>query len=121
MILLNYKNKDRIIYIDVLKGIGILLVVLGHMYNSKLIYCFHMPLFFLLYGFLFKFKERKFQIVSSTRRFMLPYFSFFLILSIPEILLGWGPKDDIYGLNYGGGETYWFIDYYVGLSLWGIG
>lgn len=40
----------RIEYIDILKGIGIILVVLGHVTQDKqvfqLIYAFHMPLFF---------------------------------------------------------------------------
>jgi len=51
----------RIAYLDVAKGIGILLVILGH--NSikasvpgmeKFIFSFHMPFFFLLSGMLFK-------------------------------------------------------------------
>jgi acyltransferase len=44
--------------IDVMKGIGISLVVLGHVWHSpaflqKIIYAFHMPLFFLISGYLF--------------------------------------------------------------------
>jgi len=52
-------NK-RIEYIDIARGIGILLVVLGHndfgyisLFGYKLIYSFHMPLFFFLSGFFF--------------------------------------------------------------------
>ncbi|GAB4505543.1 MAG: hypothetical protein Fur0043_25390 [Anaerolineales bacterium] len=53
--------SSRIVFLDVAKGIGILLVVLGH--NSvkafvpgmeKFIFSFHMPFFFLLSGMLFK-------------------------------------------------------------------
>lgn len=45
-------------YIDIAKGIGILLVVLGHnalvsRFSLLLIYSFHMPLFFFLSGFFF--------------------------------------------------------------------
>jgi len=50
----------RIAYLDVAKGIGILLVVLGHNYIrisipnlGKFIFSFHMPFFFLLSGMLF--------------------------------------------------------------------
>jgi fucose 4-O-acetylase-like acetyltransferase len=53
--------SKRIPYLDVAKGIGILLVVLGHNYvrisipeMGKLIFSFHMPFFFLLSGMLFK-------------------------------------------------------------------
>jgi polysaccharide biosynthesis protein PslL len=51
----------RIAYLDVAKGIGILLVILGHNYVKsslpdlgKIIFSFHMPFFFLLSGMLFK-------------------------------------------------------------------
>jgi len=50
----------RIEYIDIARGIGILLVVLGHNdfgyispFGYKLIYSFHMPLFFFLSGYFF--------------------------------------------------------------------
>ena len=48
----------RIDYIDIAKGIGILLVVLGHNpfvsgFSLRLIYAFHMPLFFFLSGYFF--------------------------------------------------------------------
>jgi len=53
--------SKRIAYIDVAKGIGILLVILGHNYTKaaipgmeKFIFSFHMPFFFLLSGMLFK-------------------------------------------------------------------
>ncbi len=43
----------RIDSLDILKGIGIILVVVGHMIGNQLyirpwIYAFHMPLFFML-------------------------------------------------------------------------
>ena len=48
----------RIKYIDIAKGIGILLVVMGHNdlmaifpFIKKLIFSFHMPLFFFLSGY----------------------------------------------------------------------
>ena len=41
--------RDR--SLDIMKGIGILLVVFAHVYhNSGLIYLFHMPLFFYTFG-----------------------------------------------------------------------
>lgn len=54
---------ERLIHIDVLKGIAIVLVVMGHLYIpftdylnetlNQLIYSFHMPLFIFLSGFVF--------------------------------------------------------------------
>ena len=53
-------NTNRIEYIDIAKGIGILLVALAHAdvtlfspYLHRLIYSFHMPLFFFLSGYFF--------------------------------------------------------------------
>ena len=47
----------RLAEFDVLKGIGILLVVLGHTTISDpmkyMIYCFHMPLFVAVSGYFF--------------------------------------------------------------------
>lgn len=49
--------KNRISYIDIAKGIGIFLVIWGHIILSgpayNIIYAFHMPLFFFLSGFVF--------------------------------------------------------------------
>lgn len=53
--------KTRINWIDQAKGIGILLVVIGHMAIplklSIIIFSFHMPLFFFISGFLFNEKK----------------------------------------------------------------
>lgn len=53
-------QKNRIEWIDTAKGIGIILVLLGHADFepfSKIIYMFHIPLFFFISGFLFHFNE----------------------------------------------------------------
>lgn len=54
-------RHTRFDYLDIAKGIGILLVVMGHNdfslispYFFKLIYAFHMPLFFFMSGIFFK-------------------------------------------------------------------
>ena len=47
----------RIKWIDMLKGIGVIAVVVGHFYNNetllRIISSFHMPLFFFISGYLF--------------------------------------------------------------------
>ena len=52
-------NKSHLDFLDLAKGIGILLVVLGHgMFpNHFLIDSFHMPLFFFIERYLFKEKK----------------------------------------------------------------
>jgi fucose 4-O-acetylase-like acetyltransferase len=53
--------EKRVAYVDIAKGIGIILVVMGHNdfalispFAHKLIYSFHMPMFFFLSGMFFK-------------------------------------------------------------------
>ena len=52
------QKQERIAWIDLARGIGILLIILGHLPGlGKLgvwIFSFHVPLFFFLYGYLFK-------------------------------------------------------------------
>ena len=48
------KSNQRIEWIDALKGIGIILVLIGHCNIENInqyIYLFHMPLFFMISGF----------------------------------------------------------------------
>ena len=73
-------------WLDVLKGIGALFVLFGHLipYDSRLkayIYSFHMPLFFFVSGYLFKYEKNisKF-IYKKSKRLILPYI-FYSILS----------------------------------------
>ncbi|MBE6049624.1 MAG: hypothetical protein E7214_02920 [Clostridium sp.] len=74
-------GKKRVGYIDIAKGIGIILVVLGHT-NSPLrnyIYQFHMPLFFFLSGTVYKDKEEKGFInlaMGKIRSLYIPYLAY---------------------------------------------
>lgn len=48
---------DRVDYIDIFRGIGILLMVMGHTnsfggYFNKFIHAFHVPMFFVIAGWL---------------------------------------------------------------------
>jgi fucose 4-O-acetylase-like acetyltransferase len=88
-------TKNRLAYIDIARGIGILLVVLGHtlaeanyhvqnsavLFLGRLIYSFHMPLFFFLSGVFFRPEIRFLDLLK--RRFdslLKPYlFTVFLV------------------------------------------
>lgn len=71
-------GNSRSICADVLKGIGIILVVLGHTtqnhYLSSWIYAFHMPLFFVLSGVFFKPSIP--SIRKYAKRLLIPYVVF---------------------------------------------
>ena len=47
-------KEERIEWVDIAKGLGIICVVMGHIFQSqmlahKIIYLFHMPLFFIAF------------------------------------------------------------------------
>lgn len=73
-------------YIDILKGIGIFFVVLGHVTRIPdlrvFIWNFHMPLFFLISGFLFRSEKYPDFIPffkSKFKSIYIPYVLFFLV------------------------------------------
>lgn len=64
---------------DVLKGLGILLVIIGHLpglhHNiHNFIYSFHMPLFFIVSGYFYREKNRLSYIKTDCQRLLLPYY-----------------------------------------------
>lgn len=85
----------RIEWLDIAKGLGVLLVVLGHLwYNcsfsivNQIIYTFHMPMFFILSGFVFKKGDSKFSsfVATKSKRLLLPTLMFF-VLGVAFLLL----------------------------------
>lgn len=78
------RKSDRIHYLDIAKGIGIYLVVLGHVTHSEwlwyYIWQFHMPLFFFISGLLYTPKESfKAFLIKRTKSLYIPYVIFFLV------------------------------------------
>jgi len=98
------KNDDsqeakRVKWIDFARGLGIILASLGHFggfAGSWFIYGFHMPLFFMISGYLFKEKPFKDFVVNLLKRYIWPYILFcFLnsLLRIPYCMRGiWSAK-----------------------------
>lgn len=83
-------SRQRVLWIDVLKGLAIILVVIGHSavecglnYWSNWIYTFHMPLFFLISGFLFTPQSEKCYFHKSFRRLIIPFIAFVILLAFP--------------------------------------
>lgn len=108
----NTYRKDSIEFLDIAKGIGILLVVLGHAITidlSKnyiilylfrlLIYGIHMPLFFVIAGYLFEIKKDKYYklgfknfIEKKIIRFIIPYLMFSFIVYFIVFIVKLVPK-----------------------------
>lgn len=83
------KVKGRECWIDIAKGIGIILVVLGHVTRNenliRIIYSFHMPLFFFLSGWIInrncgKNIINKQYIKKKFANLILPFFEYRIIL-----------------------------------------
>lgn len=91
----NKKNLNyRIDWVDLAKGIGILFVVIGHMniplQLQKIIYSFHMPLFFFISGFLYN--EKKYSknlkkiLFSKIKTLIWPFLTFTLLALFFKLL-----------------------------------
>lgn len=110
-------DKTRETWVDIAKGIGIILVIMGHANCPNLphgiIYSFHMPLFFFLSGlFISRQCENNFRIYlkKNFKSLLLPYF-YFNIISIAfyytmsimfhkELLIG-NVQDNLIGIFVG--------------------
>ncbi len=82
--------KKRIQWIDIAKGIAILAVIIGHTVPHRgyfkllwsFIFSFHMPLFFIVSGYLFNESSFKGLIIKSFKRMIVPYLITFGTYSI---------------------------------------
>lgn len=90
--------------INIMRGMAVLCVVIGHSFNptetptilgfiKSFVYCFHMPAFFFISGFLEGEKrrsisEKKQAIVKKAKRLMVPYFFLTVVTAVLKLLFG---------------------------------
>lgn len=84
-------RAERLSWLDILKGIGIILVAIGHIYSNRTVfnwlYSFHMPLFFLAAGWVYKERSILTDIKRRIQTIVVPYFSFgFLVLIYWQVI-----------------------------------
>jgi len=88
-------SAEHYSWIDIAKGIGIILVIMGHtMFPLHVaIDVFHMPLFFFIAGLILQYKyEIKDFLIKKINRIFIPYVFFYsLIFIIQNIILHNGP------------------------------
>lgn len=108
-------DNRRIEWIDAVKGIGIMLVVVGHMtipHLAKLfIYSFHMPLFFFISGYLHK---RNFSAKWCARKvdaLIVPYWAYGIVIMCAMSAIGrWGWMEMLERMVKGiGVDPLWFL------------
>ncbi|MGK4199255.1 acyltransferase family protein [Fusobacterium sp. HC1336] len=78
-------------YIDELKGIGIILVVLGHHKNffNEYIYAYHMPFFFFLSGIVHKnYDNYLYFVKKKIKQILFPYIVFSILLFMIWLFIG---------------------------------
>lgn len=121
-------EKNRIHYVDLAKGIGIILVVLGHLEFISVplhyfITSFHMPMFFIISGMLLQItneeeKDMKTILKRKFNRMMVPYISFSILYFFIGILYiqlkgfsSWKPVwDNLYlSICLYGVSVLWFL------------
>jgi fucose 4-O-acetylase-like acetyltransferase len=98
----------RLHWIDALKGIGIMLVVLAHhslpIALDTYIFSYHMPLFFFISGFLFDFGKYTGSSVNFVkgrfRSLIVPYFCFALITCLFYFLLDTGFQPGVTNIKF---------------------
>lgn len=85
--------KNRFDYVDIAKGLGIMLVIMGHIEHNYVPFCgsVHIPLFFVLSGYVYsleKGSERPFGKVAGKRalRLLIPYLIYNFVLYAKYIL-----------------------------------
>lgn len=118
-------SNNRLIQFDILKGIGIICVLLGHTDVNDIvavqIYAFHMPLFFFCSGVFFRNRSLGETFKKSVNQLLIPYFFFLFVRYaclfvifvmtgklydyVDSILLTTNPLDES-GAMY---KTIWFL------------
>lgn len=112
-------EKNRIDYLDVSKGIGMICVILGHLsigWINTIVFTFHMPLFFIIGGFFIKKSSDSTMVIKKVRQLIVPYIFTCLIIvvlafvkdmimgeygSVIQDILSW-----LYAAIYGSGNNY---------------
>jgi len=120
------QKEGRLAYIDIYKGIMIILVVIGHSQAgtaslSQLIYSFHMMAFVAAYGFSYSLASHGERLAAHNgfwrflaqraRRIMLPYFLWALIYNLPTreniLLILYGSSQSL--TKAGGLSSLWYL------------
>lgn len=80
----------RVAWVDAAKGVGILLVVIGHVWRGPVrdaIYTFHMPLFFILSGYMVTPQPFRALLKRQARSLLVPFAAFSLMLIAGDFLI----------------------------------
>ena len=112
-------EKTRLKFIDIAKGIGIFLVIWGHLiadgFVDNLIYSFHMPMFLFLAGYMLRIKNTVLNRAFAkklAKRLLGPYFVFSAVYLLWELLVN---RESFVGIIY---MTYQTVTFRGMAPLW---
>ena len=113
-------GKDRIPVFDALKGAAILLMIINHVrldgaWIGRFVDVFHMPLFFLISGYLFKPRSVKETAIKNLSKILVPYL---LTCMVIWILMCVVKGDYQWGLSILWGNSRPFAEHYSVGPLW---
>ena len=81
---MNDKAKVRLRYLDIARGICMICIVLGHLSNrniNRIVFTFHIPVFYLLTGYFSRKEDLKTHVKRKFRTLIIPYYiSSFLVM-----------------------------------------
>ncbi len=84
-------NKQRLNYIDIARGICMFSIVMGHMgvrNIDRIVFTYHIPIFYLISGFFSKKEDFKTFIVKRIRTLIVPYYIASLGIMCAYVLIG---------------------------------
>ena len=131
------KEKNRVAFIDVARGIAIILMVIGHVLNKgikrNIIFSFHMPLFIITSGFFYKEKSFKEEIKNLVIKLLIPTTIVLFIVSMIKslqnmgfidafietlkvITVCWSHKSKI-NYDFPGTGVLWFVYLLIGVRI----
>lgn len=105
---------NNIVWLDIAKGIAILLMVIGHTaiptILSNFIWAFHMPLFFIASGWTSNWQKTDFKGFTKRkfRTLLVPFFVYSFVVLVIQISEGWINFND-WITNGWGAYALWFI------------
>lgn len=128
-------TKERLTYVDTAKFLAIWMVIISHsvMHSdvARFLFAFHVPMFFLVYGFVYKEKENHVSVVSYLKkkvpalfsRILVPYLLLAFILgeglgtrTLPFV--AWGSLQSLNGVS---STHLWFLPcYFIAVLLFGL-
>lgn len=128
-------KKERLTYVDTAKFLAIWMVIVSHscMHSdlARFFFAFHVPMFFFLYGFVYKEKENRVSVVSYLKkkvpalfgRILVPYLLLAFILgkglglrTLPFVL--WGSLQSLVNVS---STHLWFLPcYFIAVLLFGL-